>query len=136
MVLANVDSIVAADQIEGQERVLILYRPLILVSRTVAGTYPISLYLQHVSSPQLCTRLAIETNTSTKQASTTQRAKRCKKALLRTKTRYSPSSWYTQPCNKVHRWIVGHASFDLANVLSNMPDEEESPPLANGILNG
>jgi hypothetical protein len=84
MVLANVDSIVAADQIDGQERLLILYRSLILVSKTVARTYLISLYYHHVSSPQLGTRLATKTIMSSKQASTTQRAKRCKKALLRT----------------------------------------------------
>ena len=38
MVLANVDSIVAADRIDRQEGLLILYKPLILVSRTAART--------------------------------------------------------------------------------------------------
>ena len=35
MVLANVDSIVAADRIDRQEGLLILYKPLVLVARTV-----------------------------------------------------------------------------------------------------
>lgn len=86
MVLANVDSIVAADRIDGREGLLILYKLLILVSRTAARTYLISL-CYHVSSPQLCTRQATTMTMSTRQASTTQRAKRCKKVLLHTKTR-------------------------------------------------
>lgn len=42
MVLANVDSIVAADRIDRQEGLLILYKPLILVPRTAVRTSSIS----------------------------------------------------------------------------------------------
>jgi len=38
IVLANVESIVAADQIDGHEGLLMLYRPLIMVSRIVVTT--------------------------------------------------------------------------------------------------
>ena len=45
MVLANVESIVVADQTEGQEGLLILYTLLILVERTEARTYLMGLYI-------------------------------------------------------------------------------------------
>jgi hypothetical protein len=45
MILANVDIIVVADQVDGQEGLLILYTLLILVARTVARTFLISLYI-------------------------------------------------------------------------------------------
>jgi hypothetical protein len=44
-VLANVDGTVVADQIDGQEGVLILYTLLILVAWTVARTFLISFYI-------------------------------------------------------------------------------------------
>lgn len=44
-VVANVESIVVADQVEGQEGLLILYTLLILVARTVARTFLISFYI-------------------------------------------------------------------------------------------
>ena len=133
MIVANVDSIVAADRIDGQEGLLILYKSSILVSGTVAKTYLISLYLHNVSSPQLCTRLVTKTTMPTRQASTTQRAKRCKKALLRT--------------NPGRRGILSHAtkSTDGQQATHRSPWQTSSricpvnkrtPPLANAIVNG
>ena len=73
MVLANEDSIVAADQSDGEEGLLIFYTPLVLVMRTVFKIPDQSLH--HVSPPQLYTRLATKTTMSKRQASTTQRGK-------------------------------------------------------------
>lgn len=55
MVLVNVESIVAADQTDGEERLLILYNSPILVARTVTRTSSASI---SCFSPHLYTRLA------------------------------------------------------------------------------
>jgi hypothetical protein len=130
MIVANVDSIVAADQIDRLEETNILYTFLILVPKTVARTSSATTIMFHRRS---CVRV----QPHRRSCQPDKPRKRNGKALQEGPSPHaSRSSWYTQPCNKAHRWRVGHESFDLASVLLNMPHDEENLILANGILNG